>query len=116
MRRLQSIHEEEVQHEERLRGAWLDLAATCGGDADRFAADWLRLVERWDFTAVNLLIDKHNRYFPAESRLPMDPRTGDFILVGGRPYRREPLGRKWVLERFPPELENARSASAVAAA
>jgi hypothetical protein len=31
----------------------------------------------------------------------MDPRTGDYALVGGRPYRREPLDAAWVLERFP---------------
>lgn len=112
MRRLQSIHEEELEHEERLRDAWLDVAATCGGDEARFASEWRRLAERWNFTAVNLLIDKHNRYFPAESRLPMDPRTGDFILVGGRPYRREPLGPEWILERFPAVLEAARTLAA----
>jgi hypothetical protein len=26
---------------------------------------------------VNELIDRHNRFYPAESRLPMDPRTRD---------------------------------------
>ena len=31
----------------------------------------------------------------------MNPRTGDFVLVGGRPYRREPLDAAWVLRHFP---------------
>ena len=59
------------------------------------------LAEGWDFGDVNELIDRHNRWYPAESRLPMDPRTGDYALVNGRSYRREPLGARWVLERFP---------------
>jgi hypothetical protein len=112
MQRLRTIHEEERAHAERLRTAWLELAASCGGDADRFARAWRRTAERWNFTATNLLIDKHNRYFPAESRLPMDPRTGDFVLVGGRPYRRDPLDEQWVLARFPGRLESARAAAA----
>ena len=40
---------------------------------------------------MNDLIARHNRWFPAESRLPMDPRRGDFALVNGRDYRLEPL-------------------------
>ena len=31
----------------------------------------------------------------------MDPRTRDFVKVGGRSYRREPLDAAWILERFP---------------
>ena len=52
---------------------------------------------------MNELIARHNRHYPAESRLPMNPRTGDFVLVNGRPYTREPLDADWVLIRFPPE-------------
>jgi hypothetical protein len=112
MQRLRQIHEEELAHEERLHTAWLELAEDSDGAADRFAGAWRRIAARWNFTAINLLIDKHNRYFPAESRLPMDPRTGDFILVGGRPYRREPLDSGWVLARFPDRLDAARAARA----
>jgi hypothetical protein len=31
----------------------------------------------------------------------MDPKTRDYALVNGRPYWIEPLGREWILERFP---------------
>ena len=31
----------------------------------------------------------------------MDPRSRDFVKVGGRAYRREPLDAAWVLRRFP---------------
>ena len=61
----------------------------------------MRYAERWDFTGINELIDKHNRYYPIEARLPMDPRTRDFVKVGGRPYQREPLDASWILAQFP---------------
>ena len=48
-------------------------------------ARWRRLAERWDFGEVNDLIDRHNRWYPIEARLPMDPRTRDFVKIGGRP-------------------------------
>jgi hypothetical protein len=31
----------------------------------------------------------------------MDPKTRDFVRVGGRPYRRESLDAGWILTRFP---------------
>ena len=58
-------------------------------------------MERWNFSEVNDLIDRHNRWYPVEARLAMDPRTRDYVQVGGRPYRREPLDQAWILERFP---------------
>jgi len=64
-------------------------------------AAWRETAETWDFGEVNDLIERHNRWFPVESRLAMDPKTRDFVNVGGRPYRREPLDAAWILERFP---------------
>jgi hypothetical protein len=64
-------------------------------------AAWRRLAERFDFGEVNDLIDRHNRWYPIEARLPMDPRTRDYVKVGGRSYRREPLDAQWILDRFP---------------
>ena len=62
---------------------------------------WRRLVESWDFTDVNDLIDRHNRWFPTEARLRMDPRTRDYVKIGGRPYQREFLDADWIRARFP---------------
>jgi len=109
MQRLRQIEAETADHEERLAEAWRELAEACR-DAEAFAERWRRTAERWSFTAVNELIERHNRWYPAEARLPMDPRSGDFVLVAGRPYRRRPLDAAWVLERFPPELASARAA------
>ncbi len=64
-------------------------------------AEWRRIAARFDFGEINDLIERHNRWFPVESRLPMDPRSRDFVPVGGRPYRRAPLDTAWILEQFP---------------
>ena len=70
-------------------------------DPADFAAAWRELADNWSFARVNDLIERHNRNFPAEARLPMDPRTRDFVRVNGRSYLREPLDARWILDRFP---------------
>jgi hypothetical protein len=102
MQRLREIEAATAAHEERLALAWRALASECGADARTFTRRWRSLAERWNFTEVNDLIERHNRWFPLEARLAMDPRTGDFVPVAGQPYRRRPLDTAWVLERFPP--------------
>ena len=110
LQRLRQIENETADHEERLAAVWRALADSSRNPA-AFAERWRRTAERWNFTAVNELIERHNRWYPAEARLPMDPRSGDFVLVGGRPFRRRFLDAAWVLERFPPELRLARAAA-----
>jgi len=109
MVRLRRIHEETKAHEAALAAAWSELADECGDDA-AFARRWRPVAARWDFAEVNDLIDCHNRYFPIEARLPMDPKTGDFVPIAGEPYRKRPLDAAWVLERFPPLFMPATAA------
>jgi hypothetical protein len=92
MRRLRQIDDEIEALTARLAEAYAERVDD---------AAWRRLAERWDFGEVNDLIDRHNRYYPIEARLPMDPRTRDYVKIGGRSYRREPLDARWILERFP---------------
>jgi hypothetical protein len=110
MQRLRAIEELTKLHLARLEDAWLGLARETG-DPERFARRWRSVAARWSFWEVNDLIDRHNRFYPAESRLPMDPRTGDFVSIGGGSYRRRRLDGDWVLERFPAELERVRDAA-----
>ena len=102
MRRLRTIEEETERHREQLAAAYHEL----GGDE----AAWRRLAARWDFGEVNELIDRHNRFYPIEARLPMDPRTRDFVRVNGRSYLREPFDAQWILDRFPPDRAAAVAA------
>jgi hypothetical protein len=99
MRRLRAIEAEVELHEGRLAEAFAELRAQyTGAELER---RWGTLAESWNFSEVNDLIERHNRHYPVESRLPMNPRTGDFVLVNGRPYTREPLDAHWILSRFP---------------
>ena len=94
MTRLREITARVERHERELAEAHAEL----GHDAE----GWRAYAERVDFTEVNELIAAHNRWYPAEARLPMDPRTGDYALVNGERYSTRPLDAEWVLERFPP--------------
>ncbi len=105
MRRLREIEDEITAHEEALAAARAELAERHRGA--ELARRWRSLAARWSFDAVNELIERHNRWSPVEARLPMDPRTGDFVPVGGVPYRRRPLDAGWILERFPAEPQAA---------
>jgi hypothetical protein len=100
MQRLREIERLTEQHERDLFDEWLALADDLRDPAD-FARAWRRAAQRRNFDEVNDLIDRHNRFFPIEARLPMDPRTGDFVRVAGRQYERRPLDAAWVLELFP---------------
>jgi hypothetical protein len=106
MRRLRAIEDALEQHERQLDEAWRALASEVD-DADEFARLWRETAERWSFAEVNELIARHNRNFPAEARLPMDPRTRDFVRINGRSYQRQQLGANWILERFPADRRAA---------
>ncbi len=101
MLRLRVIEQQTAEHEERLAEAWRALVEECGDDAEHFARRWRAVASNWTFAEVNELVERHNRWYPIESRLPMDPQTGDYALVNGRDYRLSPLDAQWVLERFP---------------
>jgi hypothetical protein len=109
MLRLREIERQTAAHEAALADAWQELAAEHEDDVT-FCDAWTALVRAWSFDELDDLVERHNRWYPAESRLPMDPRTGDFVPVNGRDYRLQPLDAEWVLERFPPVLERALAA------
>jgi hypothetical protein len=106
MLRLREIEQQTAAHEERLREAWRALAEA-HEDAASFSDAWRAAVAEWSFDEVNDLIERHNRWYPVESQLPMDPRSGDYALVNGRAYRLEELDARWALARFPPILDRA---------
>jgi hypothetical protein len=110
MRRLRAIEDELDRHEEQLAEAWRALAAETSDPAE-FERLWRETARRWSFAQVNHLIDRHNANFPAEARLPMDPRTRDFVKINGKPYQRALLDAEWILARFPADLRAARRAA-----
>jgi hypothetical protein len=106
-RRLRRIHELSAGAAEQLGEAWRALARRRWNDATRFAAEWSEHARRFDFDQINDLVDRHNRFFPAEANLGMDVHTRDFVGLGGGDYRLKRLDADWILECFPPDLSAA---------
>ncbi len=101
MERISEIDAAIARERGELARAYRTLQGECAGDAAIFAERWQRLAEHWPFGALNVLIEQHNAWYPIERDLPLNPRTGDYVRVGGRSYRRPLLGPAWILEQFP---------------
>ncbi len=99
MLRLRQIESLTAAHEVALGAAYARLAAELSVDALWRA--WRELVEAWSFDEVNDLIARHNRWYPVEARLRMDPKRRDYALVNGREYRLRPLDARWGIEQAP---------------
>jgi hypothetical protein len=103
MERLREIHAGIERHRRELADAYRYARETSGGDPEAFARAWHERLRWHSFEDVNELIRQHNEWYPVERQLPMDPRTGDYVLIAGRPYRREELSKDWALSLFPAE-------------
>jgi len=106
-RRLKRIFELTAAATAQLQQDWQAQAGAARGNRARFADGWRRHAEQFDFSQVNELISRHNRYFPAEANLPMDVKTLDYVSFAGADYRRTALGAAWILGQFPPDLDAA---------
>ena len=106
-RRLKKIHDLTLAATAELQAAWHMQAQKARGDRPRFTATWRAHAERYDFQRINDLVERHNRYFPAEANLPMDIKTLDYVAFAGGDYRRQRLDAAWILAQFPPDLDVA---------
>lgn len=104
--RLKDI-EAQIEHvERRLTAAYDELRELMAGDRAAFEVAWCRIVDHWRFDEVNALIDEHNEWYPLESKLRIDPHTGDYRGLFGMQWRKLPLDADWALERFPAQLRD----------
>ena len=49
-----------------------------------------RAATKLDLAPVHRLIEAHNRFYPIEANLPVEPRTGRYIVKRGTPFEAEP--------------------------
>jgi hypothetical protein len=101
MERLREIEGERKRLRSQIARLYRKLQDHYGDDREAFAREWRRRARRWNFSDVNQLIADHNEWYPAEAQLPLNPRTGDYVTLRGRSYRRRPLDATWILEQFP---------------
>jgi hypothetical protein len=104
MERIAEIDNAIAYQKRRFARAYRNLREEYEGDEARFARRWTEFALRARFDELNELIQQHNDWYPIERDLPMDLRTRDYVLVGGRDYRRRPLSAEWVLSEFPARL------------
>jgi hypothetical protein len=109
LERLQDIESEEIRVLGDLEREWLALAAATGAAPASFAEAWSARATAFDLSELNLLIGRHNEYFPIERRLPFDLRSGDYRAPWGIPWRRTPRDAAWILERFPADRAAAQA-------
>jgi hypothetical protein len=102
MERLVEIDQGVANEKQRLARAYRTLEQQCGRDRALFARRWRAFARAYRFDDLNELIRQHNDWYPIERELPFDPRTGDYVRLHGRSYRRRVLGPDWVLQEFPP--------------
>ena len=99
--RLRHIEDETMRQRMRVKRSYDWMRRRYHDDPDGFRTAWERVARNWNFDALNEVIAQHNEWYPVERRLPLNPRTGDYLTVGGRDWRRKPLDARWILEQFP---------------
>ena len=108
MERVAEVDAGIARERRRLGRAHRALYEECAGDAELFERCWRERVASWRFDEdLNELIEQHNEWYPIERDLPVNPRTGEYVPVGGRSYRRPVLGPEWALEHFPPRRRSS---------
>jgi hypothetical protein len=103
MERIGEIDAWIARERRQLGRAHRALRRECSDDRRAFADRWRETAHTWPFSELNELIDQHNEWYPIERNLAVNPRTGEYVRVAGRSYRRPVLGPEWVLEQFPAE-------------
>ena len=103
MERVMEVDARIAQERQRLETAYRALQGECGSDRELFAQRWRAVAEAAAIRSgeLNDLVRQHNEWYPIERDLPMNPRTGDYVRVNGRSYRRPEITAEWVLAQFP---------------
>jgi hypothetical protein len=107
MERVAEIDRALKRERRMLAGEQRVLRTLHGDDVAGFAQAWRAFAaERGrsrEYRELNELIHAHNQWYPVERDLPVNPRTGEWVTVGGRSFLRPVVGTEWVLREFPAE-------------
>jgi len=105
MERVADIDAGIARERRRLERTYRALREEYAGAPESFAERWLEVIRAWPLDRLNELIDQHNQWYPIERQLAVNPRTGEYVRIAGRSYRRPVLDEAWVLSQFPADLD-----------
>jgi hypothetical protein len=107
MERVREIDQALKRERRLLEAERRALRARWGRDAAGFARAWWAFAQRRgrsaEYRELNELIRAHNEWYPVERNLPVNPRTGEWVTVGGRSFLRPVVGAEWILRELPAE-------------
>lgn len=98
----------EDRHEELVKGLveLFDELIEKGHPREAALARMREKAASLDLARLTALVETHNRYYPVEANLPMDPMTGAY-LARGRPWRPEPAPTTEAIVRHAEEIIDA---------
>lgn len=82
MRRKRRIEDLEDALRQALDEVYQEALDEAQGDASQAREELLKTAREMDLNLLNDLIGRHNRYYPIEANLPVDPKTGKFLVLG----------------------------------
>ncbi|HEU4702204.1 MAG TPA: hypothetical protein VFS37_06940, partial [Conexibacter sp.] len=101
MERVREIDQALKRERRLLEAERRSLRARFRRDREGFARAWRAFAsERGrsaEYQELNELIRAHNEWYPVERNLPVNPRTGEWVTVGGRSFLRPVVGAEWIL-------------------
>lgn len=107
MERVREIDQALKRERRLLEAERRALRARFRRDAAGFAQAWRAFAEARgrsaEYRELNELIRAHNEWYPVERNLPVNPRTGEWVTVGGRSFLRPVVGPEWILRELPAE-------------
>jgi len=107
MERVREIDQALRRERRMLEAERRALRARFAQDREGFARAWRAFAaERGrsrEYRELNELIRAHNEWYPVERNLPVNPRTGEWVTVGGRSFLRPLVGPEWILRELPAE-------------
>jgi len=99
--RLSRIHRLQTELHDRLAADYAEHQRRYGGRPREFAERWREHLDALDLAPLNLLIEKHNAYYPIEANLRTHWPSGRYLLPRGIEYPQPPVSVETLLQRYP---------------
>jgi len=105
--RLKRIEDGRAALMRTLETAWGQHARRYAGQPEEFARRWRAYIDALDLHPLNTLIEKHNKYYVIEARIPVAYPSGEYVIPMGIEYPQRSVSRAALLDEFPADVDMA---------